>query len=149
MLEEYITGVIRLAVLASVLLSVAHERVKGAVRLGIGILMISAIMLPIVDIIEGFDINNLDFSVTDADAGERPDLIELAFEEGIARYIAEEYGAAAEVDAVGFEPQTMLAERIDVVLTEGYASADYRVLSQDIADKFTDGGRCSLDIVIG
>lgn len=154
LLKEYFVGIITLSVIISVMLAVSHNKLKGVITFGAGILIISAIMLPLVDIIKGFDVNKAFDGVLDGFdyEGKSDDAIELAFEDGVAAYISDRYGVEREcirVMADGFSLEKLQAERIYVTLSGKAALLDYKRIEKDIADEFTSGGECEVSLNIG
>ena len=88
MLKEYFIGVITLTLFVAVAFGVSHPRLRNAVSFGGGVLLVCGILLPIVDILQNFDVDKslddifdgIDFDATDS-------AIELAFENGVAEHI--------------------------------------------------------------
>ena len=154
MLREYFIGVLSFGVFVAVALGVSHPRLKSSVTFGAGILIISAIMIPIVDIIRDIDVeNSLDRILGEYEYdGMTDDAIELTFEDGVAEYIAGVHGLRRKdvtVNADGFHIQTMRADRIYVTLSGGAVTADYKRIEREIAEEFTSGGECEVSISVG
>ncbi len=154
MLSTYIASVIKLAVLASVLVTISHKRTRNTARFAVGIILISAIMLPFVDIMQGLNADlqsEFDFSYID-EPGIGDEIIESKFEKGIAEYIAQRYGIDAEeitVGADGFDMSVMRAERIYISIGKNGIFIDYRQLEDIIEEEFTNGGRCEVELNVG
>ena len=153
MLREYFIGVVGITVFMSFALGIAYPRMMTSMRLGAGVLLICAVMLPLVDIIGDLNSNdelgdifcNMDYETTDS-------AIELAFEEGIRGYLAEKYKVDAEcigVRADGFDISTLSAERIYVTLSGRAALLDYKRIEAEVAEHFTTAGECEVSIGIG
>ena len=154
MLREYFIGVFSLGIFIAVALGVSHLKLKGSVTFGAGILLISAILLPLVDIIKDNSIDNmLNNMMHEIEyEGKTDDVIELAFEEGVAEYIAEKYSVSGEcvsVNADGFSLEKLKAQRIYVNLSIKAATVDYKRIEREIAEEFTLGGECEVSICIG
>ena len=83
MLEEYFVGVLTLGVFIAVALGVSHLKLKTSVTFGAGVVLISAILLPMVDIIKGYNIDDaLDNVLGKIEYEDKTDdAIELAFED--------------------------------------------------------------------
>ncbi len=146
-------GVLGALTFISLLLGVVHPSVKKATSFAAGILVICTVMLPLVDFIRGFDFDftadslfgELDYSATDS-------AVELAFEDGIARYVAEKYGVDKEcisVRADGFDIGSLRAERIYVTLSGSGVLLDYSEIEKEISYQFTYGGECEVFYDIG
>ena len=150
MLREYFLGLIGVVLFISLLVGIAHPRMVSSVRLGAGALAICAILLPIVDVISGFDISDeLDGILDGIDYDTTDSAVELAFEEGVARYIAQTYGVREEcvtVRADGFDISSLCAERIYVTLSGEAALLDYKRIEEEIRERFTFGGECEVSI---
>ena len=154
LLKEYFIGVLSLGVLIAIALGVSHPRLKSSVTFGAGILIISAIMLPLVDIIKDIDIeNSLDKLLNQYEyEGKTDDAIEAAFEDGVAEYIADRYGvdvSSVTVMADEFRLDDISADRIYVSLSGKAALLDYKKIEREIAAEFTKGGECEVSISIG
>ena len=115
--------------------------------------MICVILLPIVDIIRDFSIENYLSEFYDEFEYEVSDeSVELAFEDGIAAYIAEEYGVARECVCVGvdgFDIEYLTAERIYVTLSKEAVYLDYKRIESDVGEKFTKSGECEVSLNFG
>jgi hypothetical protein len=111
-------------------------------------------MLPIVDIFKDFDsdyyINEL---IEDVEYNAyTDDMVELAFESGISKYVADKYGVEENdvyVMADGFDIESMTATRIYVTLSARAALIDYKKVEEDIKNNFTNGGECEVSLRIG
>ena len=153
MLREYFSEIIILMTFAAILLGIAHPKLKGATSYGIGFLIICVILLPLVDIIRDFDVNSLfDDAFGDIDYDATDSAIELAFEDGVAEYVAGEYGVLREcvsVNADGFDVSSLTAKRIYVTLSGSAALLDYKRIESDLEKEFTKGGECEVSLKIG
>lgn len=154
MLSEYLQVVLGVSVFVSVALGICHTRARAVTVFASGVIVICVIMLPLVDILRGFDVDDiLEDMLGDIDYDTASDgSIELAFEEGISRYISEKYGVDEEtvtVSADGFDLATLKARRIYVTLSGKASLLDYKRIELDIATEFTDGGECEVSINIG
>ena len=151
MLREYFKETLTLCVFISVALGVAHPRLKKTVSFSAGILIICSIMLPIVDILRSFDADKtFDKFLADMDYdGATDSSIELAFESGIAEYIAEKYTVNTDdvlVNVDGFDMGSLRADRIYVTLSGGAILLDYKRIEKEICERFTKGGECEVSI---
>ena len=154
MLKEYIQTVISVAIIVSVALSLSHPKLRGAAGFGAGILIICIIMLPLVDIINNFSIEDGWDGFLDDYIYENmtDDAIELAFECGIEEYISEKYAIDRDlinVNADGFNLENMRCERVYVTLRGKAALADYKKIQTEIEQEFTVGGECEVSVIIG
>lgn len=148
MVSEYAISVVRFLVLAGMLISLSHIKTKQSVSFAIGVLIVSAIMLPLVDILRSnepiFPEVDVSGNVEINDAS-----IEVAYVDGIEKYVADRLGVPltdVEVRIDGFDISTMLAERIYVTLSGDAIYCDYRALREEIGREFTKEGRCEVRI---
>ena len=153
MLKEYFIGVITLTLFVAVAFGVSHPRLRNAVSFGGGILLVCGILLPVVDILQEFDVDKslddifdgIDFDATDS-------AIELAFENGVAEHIANSYGIPCEcvsVRADGFDIASLTAERIYVTLSGKGALLDYKRIENEVGAEFAPRGYCEVYISFG
>ncbi len=153
MLEEYFVSLISFSVLASLLLAVSHRMLRGATAFGFGIVVLCVVMLPLVDIIRDFDMDDLFNEVLgDIDYDATDSAIELAFEDGVAEYVSREYGAKREcvsVNADGFDVSSLTARRIYVTLSGSATLLDYKRIEKEIGETFAPGGECEVSLSIG
>ena len=153
LLEEYFLCVIRVGFFVAVALSLAHPKLKSVTNFGAGIVMICVIMLPLVDIIKDFSLNGgLDGIFDGIDYEAEDSAIELAFELGVAEYVAKTYGTDREcvgVNADDFDIGTLTAERIYVTLRGEAMLLDYKKIEEELAAEFTAGGECEVSVSFG
>ena len=153
LLEAYFCGIIILCAFVALAVGISHPRLRGAVNVGAGILILSAILLPLVDIIEDIGVKARDIEYTyNTEAELSDDTIEEAFELGIGEYISSKYGVDKSLVAVmvdGFELSSMRAERIYVTLSGAAAMLDYKAIEAELGRDFTKGGECEVSIKIG
>lgn len=153
MLDGYFIGTLTVILFAAVLLWVAHTSLKGVTALGMGAVIICAVLLPLVDIIRDIDVEDalenifdgIDYDATDS-------AIELAFEDAVAQYIADEYGVSADcvnVRADGFDIATLTAQRVYITLTGEGVTVDYKRMEEEVISRFTAGGECEVSISFG
>lgn len=153
MLKEYFVGAIALSLLIALTTGIAHPRLRSAVSFGGGVLLTCGILLPIVDILRDFDadktfdgiFDSIDFDATDS-------AIELAFEDGVAEYIADSYSVSREcisVRADGFDIGSLTAERIYVTLSGKGALLDYKRIEKEVGEEFAPTGYCEVYISFG
>ena len=154
MLNEYFEGVMMLVTFVSLALGVVHPKLKNVTGFAAGILLACAILLPLVSIVRDIDgkysldsiLNSMEYE--DATDGS----IELAFEKGIAAYIADKYGVRRDevlVMADGFDLERIKAKRIYVTLCSRAALLDYKKIEEEIEKEFTEGGECEVSLRIG
>lgn len=153
MLREYFLGILALSLTLAFGIGVSHSRLKGAVTVSAGILMISAILLPLVDIFGKLNINDVTDGLFDDIEYEEltDDTVERAFEMGIAQYITDKYGVPPDsvlVMADGFKLESLRAERIYVTLSGKAALLDYKKIEKEIEESFTLGGECEVSLRI-
>ena len=151
LLREYFKETLTLCVFISVALGIVHPRLKRMVSFSAGILIICSIMLPLVDILRSFDIDRtFDNVLADMNHdGATDSSIELAFESGIAEYIAEKYvveTSAILVNVDGFDMAALRAERIYVTLSGEAILLDYKKIEKEICEMFTKMGECEVSI---
>ena len=137
----------------SLLMSIVHPKLRLITSFGAGALAICAVLLPLVDIIGGYDydlsldelLDNVDYNATDS-------AIEMAFEEGVAEYISSAYKVDKEsvrVYADGFDIATLSAERIYVTLSGEAIRLDYKRIEAEVSERFTLSGECEVKLEIG
>lgn len=154
MLKEYFIALVSISVFLSVALSVSHSKLKGVTVFSIGVLLISAVLLPLVDIVQSlsaeYDIDSI-LGELEYD-GVSDDSIEEAFECGIAEYIAVSYGVesgSVTVQVDGFDMGMLKAQRIYVTLRDDALRLDYKRIEEEIRREFTSGGECEVMLKIG
>ena len=133
---------------------VAHPKFRSATNLGAGVLIICSIMLPLVDIIRDFDMDNSFEKMLDEleYSGMTDGAIELAFEDGIAEYVSDRWGVDRDfiiVNVDGFDMESLSAQRIYVTLGGMGALVDYKRIEEALIEKFTRGGECEVSLKIG
>ena len=153
MLNGYFAGVITLVIFAAVLLEITHPHLKAVTGIGVGAVVICAVLLPLVGIIQDIDLDNvlddiydgIDYDATDS-------AIELAFEDAVVQYVADEYGVPSECVSVrvdGFDISTLTAQRIYVTLSGKAVLIDYKRMEEELSARFTECGECEVSISIG
>ena len=148
MLREYFADVLGIALIASFALALVHPRLGGITRFGAGILVISVVLLPIVNIFGDLNIKNTLDDIFDGVGYDGSDsAIEIAFEDGVAEYISDKYRVDRQfvrVNADGFDISTLTAERIYVTLSGRALLLDYKRIESEVAEEFTVGGECEV-----
>ena len=125
-MEKYILSITVLAVALDLLEFIAADRYKALTKAAVGVILVMAIITPLPALIEKMQ-EDLDFSEVGDTEGE--DIRLSAFEEGIAQYVSLEFGLAREdvsVEAEGFDPDNMKAEKILITLTGSAITANYK-----------------------
>ena len=153
LLREYAVIALKLSLFISIALNLAHPKQEKAMRISLGVILLSVIMLPLVDIIVN---NELELKLPEF-SGEintemSDDMIETAFEDGIREYICTSYDLPdtdVRVMADGFDLSSMTAKRLYVTLNGEGIYIDYRSLSDRLAKEFTRGGECRIELDIG
>ena len=153
MLREYFINTVGVALAISLALSITHPRLKKATAFSFGVLTICAVLLPLVDLLAGFDIDKTLNGIFDGFNYEASDsAIELAFEDAIREKIADDYGVSKEcilVRADGFDIGSLTAERIFVTLSGEAVFLDYKRIEKEVSSDFTRGGECEVSVNIG
>lgn len=153
MLKEYLVGILSACTFFAVLSGVAHRKFNAATRFGVGILMICVIMLPLVDIFANFDAYSaLEELIGDVGYDSTDSMIELAFEDGVRRHLADKYSVDPEcisVRADGFDMEKLKAHRIYVSLSGEAVYLDYHRIERHVEDEFTEGGKCEVSLNFG
>jgi hypothetical protein len=111
-------------------------------------------MLPLVDIIRDFDIDDSFEKMLDEFEldGMTDSAIEDAFEDGIAQYVSDRWGVDREcivVNVDGFDMESLTAQRIYVTLAGMGALVDYKRIEEALIEKFTRDGECEVSLKIG
>ena len=150
MLKDYLEGVFGCCTFLIIMSGITHHKFKNATGFGVGVLIICVIMLPLVDIFKGFDIDKeIEDLIGDVDYEASDDMIKNAFEKGISEYIASEYSVNEQfvtVMANGFDLEVMRAERIYVTLSGKAIYLNYSALESDIENRFTKEGKCEVKV---
>ena len=153
MLREYFIHLVTLTVFACVVVEISHRGMKSIVGFGTGAIMLCAILLPLVDIFGSFDPGSvLDELMEDMDYEATDSAIEMAFEDGIAEYVAKEYGidrGSVSVLSDGFDIGTLRAERIYITLRGKGVFLDFKRIEEEIEKEFTSGGECEVTVDLG
>ena len=154
MLDSYFGGIMTLCLFLAVGAGVAHPKFRSATNLGAGVLIICSIMLPLVDIIRDFDMDNSFEKMLDEleYSGMTDGAIELAFEDGIAEYVSDRWKIdkdSVTVNADGFDMESLTAERIYVTLGGKGAWVDYKRIEEVLIEEFTRDGECEVSLRIG
>ena len=153
LLREYFIGVVYLLVFVAFALGITHRDLKSVTAVGAGTLVICAILLPLVGILRDFDTDSvLDGILSGVDYDATDSAIELAFENGIAEYVASEYAVSREcvsVRADGFDIASLKARRVYVDLSGKGCLLDPKRVEEEVARQFTDGGECEVAIRLG
>lgn len=153
LLKEYFESVLILCAFLAVSVGVSHPKHKVATRFGAGVLIICAILLPLVDILKDINIEKeLSDYMSNVEEYRADNMIEAAFEEGIAQYLADEYDVGVELVSVmadGFELDKMKARKIYVTLSGEAALLDYKKIENEVEREFTSGGECEVSLKIG
>ena len=153
MLKEYALLVLKLSAFVGIAINLAHPKQIKMMRFALGIILISAIMLPLVDIIGENPVDFITFTkLDDLEVEANDEAVESAFEEGIGKYICTKYSllpSEVKVNADGFDFSVMRADRIYVTLFGKGVYIDYRRLEDEIAEEFTRGGTCEIELNIG
>lgn len=128
----YLLSVITLAILLDILEHFSAEKYKGLTRAAMSLILVMAILSPLPTLVEKMR-GELDFSEMEESMGE--DIRLTAFTEGIAEYIAFEFELSRDeiaVEAIGFDPKGMRAEKILITLSGKAALANYKRVEGEI-----------------
>ena len=131
---KYLLSITALAVALDLLEVLSAEKYKAITRGAVSVILTVAIITPIPSLVEEIK-REPDFSYVEKNEGE--DICLASFEEGIARYIAAEFNLSREcisVEAVGFDVQTMRAERILITLSGSAAMANYKRIEKTVSE---------------
>ncbi len=153
MLKEYVMSSVSITLFSSIMLSLSHKKNNKTAACCVGIIIISAIMLPFVDVIGGIDISgDFEFGTDSSIDMSGEEVLKASFEEGISRYVAEHYSTPIEsvkVNIDGFDAEYMQADSIYITLDGKGMLLDYRRIEDDVAEQFTNGGRCEVELNVG
>ena len=143
---------VKVCVIVAVATVVIHPKQMAVSRFALGLVLVCTIMLPIVDIIKEnkTNLDNLpELVVPESNVSE--DVISAAMERGLKEYISEIVGVAPvgiSVSVVGIDTSSMKAEEIYVTLPRECVYTDYRALETRLANEFTNGGVCEVELDI-
>lgn len=151
-MPDFAITVLKLSAFVGIAIGLAHPRQAKMTRLSLGIILIAAIMIPIVDIIVENGVKIPDFEISDIeDAEMSDDMIEEAFCRGIEDYIREGYSLGegeVTVTCDGFDLSSMRADKLYVALSGRGIYVDYKELEYKLAEEFTKGGTCRVEFDI-
>ena len=128
---EYLLSVIALAVVLDLVEMLCADKFKGITKSAISVILIMAICSPLPTLFDRFR-GEVDFSQI---SGEGEDIRLMAFEEGIAVYVADEFDLSVDeisVEAVGFDAGEMRAEKILITLFGRSATANYKMIEKAV-----------------
>jgi hypothetical protein len=110
-------------------------------------------LLPIVDIINGFDWNfDTQQYLGDLEIESSEDVLKAAFEAGIREYLASEYQVDESLIVVladGFDISEVKAQRIYVTLIGKASALDYKRIESQVEREFTNNGECEVSVKFG
>ena len=152
-MKEYMISVFAICVAVGLFGFLSHGRLRSAERVTMGIIVLWVIISPLSSAVKNIDFDDLGFS----DVGQLPELnggysavAEEAFGRGIILLVADEFSldpSDMRVKITGFDPETMSAEKIRLILGGGAAMADYRAVESFLNKQ--NLGKCEVEIEIG
>ena len=143
-----LTLVVFAALTVSLATALAYPALKGAVSGALGMLLLLTVAAPFLSTVRALSDGELDlpdFSV-EGD-GEFENITTAAFEKGVADALVDRFGeglTGVRVRARQFDPTSMRAEGLTVVLPPGAAAVDYRAVKDYLTENFTRGGGCEV-----
>lgn len=144
-MREYIIALFAISVLISVLRLVGY-RGGNMERIALGVICAYVVLSPLGGIGEG-DLDGI-FDIPEIEVGEGASpVLEEAMAEGICRGIAEEFSldrSDISVKLFGFDHEKMTAERIEIILSGGAVTADYRAIERYVKDMDIGGVRVEI-----
>ena len=154
MVSEYFESLLVLCTFVALSLGVSHTKFRGVTGFGAGVIMTCAVLVPLVGILCDIDTDSIlkDFDIDIDGEYLTDDMIETAFESGIAEYVSSKYGVDKDcviVMADGFDMENMRAERIYITLCGPAIWLDYKKIENEISGEFTSGGICEVSLEIG
>ena len=153
-MREYLVSVVAMSVFCALVSYFSYPSgTARASKLSLSVLLIYTVSMPLVSLFSGFgaqDAPSLEVPDADFGGGEYVETAKEAFEDGIALYIMDKFGADADdvfVECYGFDFEAMRAERISVTLSGRGALLDYRGIENKVTGLGL--GECEVYIKIG
>ncbi len=119
-MKTYLTDVLALSLIFGIISALASPRYKKCVSAALGLILSAHLLLPLGDLSINFSSPSLPWSDGTLEGGEYTEAVKLAFESGICSYVSSEMSIdedCIEVEAIGFNPSSMRAEKILVTLS--------------------------------
>ena len=133
-MREYLFAVAGLAVVLDFLALISNEKCKKITEAALSIILILAVVLPLPGLIKDFgEFINIEENGEEVSS----ELYQLSFEDGIREYLADKFALSKndiEVEAVGFLPEKMTAERILITLRGSAVLADNKRIRSAVND---------------
>ncbi len=122
---------------------VCHGAMREAVRGALGIMLVAAIAVPFLSAASRLEDLELPSAEEWGEDG-LGEITSLAFSEGIAEAIADEFSVRVEVVVRGFNPAELRAESITVVIPTSSPLVDFRAVREYTEKNFTRVGGCEV-----
>lgn len=152
MLNKYALNALKFLVFIGIALNVIHPKQIRITRLTLGVIVLSAVMLPFVDIMDKNKVFDAFTPTVSDEESMGDDMIERLYEDAIKEYVAQLCkidNADVKVTVDGLDVSSMKAKRIYVSLSGKGITVDYRNLETRLANEFTNGGDCKVELDIG
>ena len=125
--------------------AVCHGVMREAVRGALGIILVATLLVPFLGVVDG--LSDLEIpDVGNGEYGEFGEITALAFSEGVREAIGDEFSINGDVRVVvrGFDPSSLRAESITVVIPTSAALVDFRAVREYAEKHFTGDGGCEV-----
>ena len=133
-MREYLFAVAGLAVVLDFLALISNEKYKKITEAALSIILTLAVVLPLPGLIKDFgELINIEENGGEVSS----ELYQLSFEDGIREYLADKFALSKndiEVEAIGFLPERMTAERILITLRGSAVLADNKRIRSAVND---------------
>lgn len=152
-MSSYLTSLIAISALVGISSYLSFsESNEGYVKVASSFLVISVTLTPLIALIKEADNfkadeYTLEEFLPDIEDSEYGKGVKAAFEEGTQKFVCERFSLSlsdVRVAALGFDPLTVRAEKIKVILYGGAACADLRAIAYEISSAGL--GECEVEI---
>ncbi|MBQ7363029.1 MAG: hypothetical protein IJW48_05810 [Clostridia bacterium] len=151
-MKEYLISGITLSLITAIATHLSHRELLPPVKMAAGAVLLSFVLVPLGGIFTALSELELpSFSFGDAVSGSVGEVGEEAFSEGVAKALAQRFGASEEnfvVRCEGFDLETLSADKIVVVMSGSAALLDYRAIENYIEENL-EVRECECKIEIG
>ena len=148
-LREYILSSVIISLISAILLHLGHKKLGESVRMAVGVLLLSFVILPLGAVFSSLGELEIPLSLDIAESGvERT--AEDAYCDGVKRALSERFGVGKDcfsVSCSGFSAVSLSAEKISVVMSGDASRIDFRAVRDYILESL-EAGECECEIKI-
>ena len=149
-MKEYFLGLLALFLLCSLAVILLGKRMSGALRLGLGAVLLTAVLSPIFSALSDISAE-LVLPGGDVSDGEFVEAMESAFLEGVREYLCSELSLPSEgvsVSCEGFSYPEMRARSITALFTGRAVSAEPKRVREMLCGLVCEGGEVFVEYKI-